>query len=108
MGNRMTAKSNTGEGFDIVVDAARGTDLLCDGTVAHDGKIAVRVGQYGPVAGARVSGTYASSCVQVVAVHTANTARLIMVDNDGIDISGTAYSDVSAIANRVERNNSVM
>ncbi|RKN80508.1 hypothetical protein [Paenibacillus ginsengarvi] len=108
MGNRMTAKGNTGEGFDIVVDAARGTDLLCDGTVAHDGKIAVRVGQYGTVTGARVSGTYASSCVQVVAVHTANTAKLIMVDNDGIDISGTAYSDVSAIVNRVERNNSVM
>ncbi|MFD0716510.1 hypothetical protein [Paenibacillus sp. GCM10027626] len=108
MGNRMSANGNAGEGFDIVIDAARGTYLTCDGTEAHDCQTAVRVGQYGSAMGVRVSGTYAASCVQVVAVNTANTGKLIMVDNEGIDILGTAYSDVSAIASKVVRNNNVI
>lgn len=108
MGNRMTANSNIGEGFDIVIDVSRGTHFVCDGTDAYDCKVAVRVGQYGSTAGVRVSGTYASSCVQVVAVNTVNTTKLVMTDNDGVDISGTAYSDVSAIASAVVRNNNTM
>ncbi|MDF2713796.1 MAG: hypothetical protein K0R28_721 [Paenibacillus sp.] len=108
MGNRMSANGNTGEGFDIVIDASRGTHFVCGGTNAYDCTIAVRVGQYGSTAGVRVSGTYAASCAQVVAVHTANTNKLVMADNDGIDITGTAYSDVSAIASKVVRNNNTM
>ncbi|GAA3407018.1 hypothetical protein ACFFNY_00035 [Paenibacillus hodogayensis] len=108
MGDRMSANGNIGEGFDFVVEAAKGTNLVCDGTEAHDCKAAVRVGQYGAVTGVRVSRTYASSCAQVVAVNTANTAKLMLVDNDGVDITGTAYSDVSAIASKVVRNNQSM
>lgn len=108
MGNRMSANGNTAEGFDIAIDAGRGTHMVCDGTEAHDCKIAVRVGQFGSTAGVRVSGTYAASCVTVVAVNTANTTKLVMVDNDGIDLSGTAYSDVTAIVNKVVRNNNAI
>ncbi|TNJ67241.1 hypothetical protein FE784_06780 [Paenibacillus hemerocallicola] len=108
MGSRMTANGNTGEGFDIVIDAARGTHLACDGTQAHDCKIAVRVGQYGSTTGVRVSRTYAVSCIQVVAVHTANTAKLIMVDNDGVDITGTAFTDVSSLASTIVKNNNTL